>query len=281
MAARNTTQGFRVRPMIDLHSHILPGVDDGAQSLDDSLAIGRMAEADGIEVMACTPHFMPGMYDNQAADIRARVKHLNAVFEREGLQLALVVGADAHIRPDFTQCLKAGQILTLHDSRYVLVEPPHHVLPPRFEDFMFNIAVSGFVPVLTHPERLKWIEGNYAVMQKLAASGVWMQITAGSLAGRFGKRPQYWAERMLSEGLVSILATDAHNTKSRPPLLAEAHDLACTRVGSEEAGHLVRTRPALILQNEPPESAPQISVQFPVDSREPGFWRRLFGASAQ
>ncbi len=188
MAARNTTQGFRVRPMIDLHSHILPGVDDGAQSLDDSLAIGRMAETDGIEVMACTPHFMPGMYDNQAADIRARVKHLNAVFEREGLQLALVVGADAHIRPDFTQCLKAGQILTLHDSRYVLVEPPHHVLPPRFEEFMFNIAVSGFVPVLTHPERLKWIEGNYAVMQKLAASGVWMQITAGSLAGRFGKR---------------------------------------------------------------------------------------------
>jgi hypothetical protein len=74
--------------VIDLHSHILPGVDDGAQTLEDAIAIGRMAEADGIGVMACTPHFMPGVYDNQSSDIRARVKHLNDIFEREGLQVA-------------------------------------------------------------------------------------------------------------------------------------------------------------------------------------------------
>lgn len=267
--------------MIDLHSHILPGVDDGAKSIEEALAIGRMAEADGIEVMACTPHFMPGMYDNQAADIRARVAHLNEVFEREGLKLALVTGADAHVRPDFVECLKDGRILTLHDSRYVLVEPPHNVMPQRLDELIFNITVAGFVPVLTHPERLKWIEQNYTVVEKLAQSGVWMQITSGSLTGRFGSRPKYWAERMLSEGLVSILATDAHNVKSRPPLLAESYHLACTRVGSEEAGHLVVTRPALILENSTPESAPQIKSRPAVASRQPGLWRRLFGASAE
>lgn len=266
--------------MIDLHSHILPGVDDGAQSLDDALAIARMAEADGIEVMACTPHFMPGLYNNTSADIRARIAHLNGVFLREGLHLVLVVGADAHVRPDFVECLKEGRILTLHDSRYVLVEPPHHVLPPRFDELMFNITVSGFVPILTHPERLKWIEQGYAVIERLARAGVWMQITAGSVTGRFGSRPRYWAERMLSEGLVSILATDAHNTKNRPPLLAEAHVRAASMVGSAEAGHLVRTRPALILENAPPESVPVIEQRPAPANREMGFWRRLFGATS-
>lgn len=267
--------------MIDLHSHILPGVDDGAQTIDEALAIGRMAQADGIEVMACSPHFMPGMYDNEAQDIRARVRHLNEVFEREGLELALVVGSDAHVRPDFVDCLRQGRLLTLHDSRYVLIEPPHHLMPPRLEDLMFNISVAGYVPVLTHPERLRWIEQNYAVIERLAAAGVWMQITAGSLSGRFGKRPRYWAERMLSEGLVSILATDAHNTRSRPPLLAEAHDIARQRLGSSEADHLVRTRPALILENSPPEAAPRVAAQTTPASRETGFWKRLFGATAQ
>lgn len=266
--------------MIDLHSHILPGVDDGAKTLDDALAIARMAEDDGIEVMACTPHFMPGMYDNEAKDIRARVRQLNAVLEREGFNLALVVGSDAHVRPDFVEKLRAGEILTLHDSRYVLVEPPHQVMPQRLEDLFFNISVSGYVPILTHPERLKWIETGYPVVESLARSGVWMQITAGSLSGRFGKRPQYWAQRMLSEGLVSILATDAHNTKSRPPLLAEAYETARSEVGDEEALHLVRTRPEMILENAPPESVPAVRLSAPTPGREPGFWRRLFGASA-
>lgn len=267
--------------MIDLHSHILPGVDDGAQSLEEALAIGRMAESDGIEVMACTPHFMPGVYDNEALDVRARIKHLNDVFEQEGLHLALVVGADAHVRPDFVECLKQGKILTLHDSRYVLVEPPHHVLPQRLEDLMFNIAVAGYVPILTHPERLKWIEQGYDTVKRLARAGVWMQITAGSLAGRFGKRPRYWAERMLSEGLVSILATDTHNTRSRPPLLAEAHAVAKDRVGAAEADHMVLTRPAIILENRPPEEAPKTELQPASAKTEPGFWQRLFGVSAQ
>lgn len=267
--------------VIDLHSHILPGVDDGAQTLEEAIAIGRMAEADGIRVMACTPHFMPGVYDNQASDIRARVKHLNDVFEREGLEIVLVTGADAHVRPDFVDCLKQGKILTLHGSRYVLVEPPHHVLPPRLDELMFNIAVSGFVPVLTHPERLKWIEQSYATVQRLAQAGAWMQITAGSLTGRFGRRPQYWAQRMLSEGLVTLLATDAHNTKSRPPLLAEARDLAASRVGPAEAENLVSTRPAMILENRPPDEAPMIELRPVAARREPGFWRRLFGATTQ
>ncbi len=260
--------------LIDLHSHILPEVDDGAKSYDEALNMARMAVADGIQVMACTPHFMPGMYDNQAQDIRERIAHLNDVLLHENIDLALVVGSDAHIRPDFVSCLRGKQTLTLHDSRYVLFEPPHNLLPPRMEDILFDISVAGYVPILTHPERLKWIEGNYPIVQKLAQDGVWMQITAGSLTGRFGKRPQYWAQRMLAEGLVSILATDAHNTKSRPPILSEAYELAKTELGMDEATHLVVTRPECILANEGPETAPPLVTPKPVSKRS--FLHRLF-----
>ena len=263
--------------MIDLHSHILPGVDDGAQSFDEAIAMAKIAVADGIEVMACTPHFMPGLYDNNAADIRARTAQLNAQLVSQGINLALVVGGDAHIRPDFVNALQSGSILSLHDSRYVLFEPPHVSMPQRFEELLFNVKMSGYVPILTHPERFKWIENNYEIFQNLARNGVWMQLTAGSLTGRFGKRSKYWAQRMLAEGLVSIIATDAHNVTSRPPLLAEAVIAAQAEVGLDEARHLVVTRPLCVLDNAPEEAVPPILVPGVAKVEQGSFWRRIFG----
>jgi protein-tyrosine phosphatase len=263
--------------MIDLHSHILPGVDDGAKSLADSLAMARMAVENGIEVMACTPHFMPGMYDNQAYDIRRRVAELNDVLLQEDIDLALVVGSDAHVRPDFVSALRSGTLLTLHDSRYVLFEPPHSIMPQRLDDLLFNVMAAGYVPILTHPERLKWIERDYEFMVNAFKSGVWMQITAGSLTGRFGTRPQYWAQRMLSEGMVHILATDAHNTKSRPPLLAEGFDFARDEVGLDEATHLVVTRPMMVLENASPDTGPKTAVKVNQTKNSGGLFRRIFG----
>jgi protein-tyrosine phosphatase len=263
--------------MIDLHSHILPGVDDGAATLDDAFAMARMAVEDGIEVMACTPHFMPGMYDNTSEDILRRVDDLNRRLVDAGIDLALVAGADAHIRPDFVSCLRAGDILSLHGSRYVLFEPPHASLPQRMDDLLFEISIAGYIPVLTHPERLKWVEQNYPLIEKLSQSGVWMQITSGSLTGRFGKRPQYWAQRMLADGLVSIIASDTHNIKSRPPLMAKARDIAAHELGTAEADNLVRHRPICILEDKPPEEVPALPSLLEKNVSFGSTLRRLFG----
>lgn len=263
--------------MIDLHSHILPGVDDGAQSYEQAIAIARMAVADGIDVMACTPHFMPGLYDNNAEDIRLRIDQLRERLGFEGIKLTLVVGGDAHIRPDFVSCLNSGTILTLNDSRYVLFEPPHVSKPQRFEEFLFSVLTAGYVPILTHPERFKWIEQNYGIFRNLAKNGVWMQLTAGSLTGRFGKRSKYWAQKMLAEGLVSVIATDTHNVSSRPPLLAEAREAAEAEVGLDEAHHLVVTRPSCVLDNAPAEAVPPILVPNVAILEQGSFWRRIFG----
>ncbi len=237
--------------MIDLHSHILPGLDDGSQELPNSLEMAQRYVTQGVECVACTPHILPGLYNNSGQQIRLAVEQLQQQLEAEGIALRLVPGADNHITPDFVSRLRSGHLLTLGGTRYVLVEPPHHVAPARLEDLFFNILLADYVPILTHPERLTWIEEKYDLIKRLAGRGVWMQITSGSLLGKFGRRPCYWAERMLSEGLVHIMATDSHDNVRRRPDLLKGRMAAEQLVGAEEAEALVVTRPRAILDNKP------------------------------
>jgi protein-tyrosine phosphatase len=242
--------------MIDLHCHILPGLDDGAADLSISIAMANAFVADGVTVVACTPHILPGLYHNTGPQIRQATAHLQHTLHKEGIPLGLVSGADNHIVQGFTAELRSGHLLSLADTRYVLVEPPHHVVPPRLEDLFFNLLVGGYVPILTHPERLTWIKAHYQAIQRLVQAGVWMQVTAGSLAGAFGRNARYWAERMLDEGCVHILATDAHDVDRRPPNLRLGYEIAAKRVGDTEAGHLVFARPRGVLLNEPSQNLP-------------------------
>jgi protein-tyrosine phosphatase len=242
--------------MFDLHCHILPGIDDGAADVSVSIEMAKAFVADGVSVAACTPHILPGLYHNSGSQIREATVALQQVLDGEGIPLQLVPGADNHITPGFVAELRSGHLLSLSDSRYVLVEPPHHVAPPRLEDLFFNLLVGGFVPILTHPERLTWIESHYQTVRRLAQAGVWIQLTASSVAGAFGQTAQYWSERMLDEGLVHILATDAHDVKRRPPNLGEGRGFAAKRVGDLEAENLVVTRPRGVLMNEHPSNLP-------------------------
>jgi protein-tyrosine phosphatase len=242
--------------MIDLHCHMLSGIDDGASDLDVSIGMAKASMADGVSVLACTPHILPGLYHNNGPQIRQAVDALQRQLDQREIPLRLVCGADNHMVPDFVAGLQCGRLLSLHDSRYVLVEPPHHTEPPHLEEFFFSLLVAGFVPILTHPERLSWVPSRYGSIERLVQAGVWMQITAGSLTGAFGRTARYWAERMLDEGRVHILATDAHDCERRPPELSRGHDFAAKRVGAQEAEHLVVTRPRGVIVNALPSTLP-------------------------
>ena len=248
--------GERKSVMIDLHCHLLPGIDDGSKDLEMSLAMARMASSDGISTIACTPHILPGVYRNTGPAIRTAVAQLQESISEAGIPIALVTGADVHVAPDLGVQLREGKALTLNDSRYFLLEPPHHLLPPRLEDLIFGLQAAGYVPILTHPERLSWIEDHYDLIERFACNSVLMQITAGSLMGQFGRRPRYWAERMLDDGLCHLLATDAHNTERRPPRMAEARELIAQRIGHDEATNMVLGRPQCILNNLSPTELP-------------------------
>lgn len=256
--------------MFDLHCHLLPGIDDGAVDLEMALEMARIAAADGIRTVACTPHIYPGMYDNGAPGIRAAIAALQRELDGQGIALRLVEGADVHLVPDVLAGVRAGRIPTLAGSRYLLLEPPHHVAPPRFEDSVFDLMAAGLVPVITHPERLAWVESEFDVFERLARRGAWMQVTPGALTGRFGRRVKYWGERFVGEGLCMVLATDAHHPQRRPPLLAEAREAAAALVGGEEAGRMVDTRPAGVVADADPASLPPLPTAVPDAMPKPG-----------
>ena len=243
--------------MIDLHSHMLPGIDDGAADLSIALEMARMQIDQGVTIVACTPHILPGVYHNEGPQIRQAVANLQRAIDDAGLKLQLKPGADNHIAPDFAQQLRSGRLLTLGDTRYVLVEPPHSLPPARLDDLLFGILVADFVPIITHPERLGWVDDKYDLIKRMVDRGVWLQVTAGSLTGRFGTRPKYWAERMMCEGIAHILASDSHNITGRPPDLGAGRRAAEKLVGAAEADQMVMGRPFDIVSDKAAtESAP-------------------------
>lgn len=248
--------------MIDLHSHILPGIDDGSKSLEMSLAMARLAVEDGITTMACTPHIYPGLYMNSTAGIIAARDALQTSLDECGMPLILTTGADLHLVPGLLNRLREGTVPCLHNTRYLLLEPSHHVAPPQFAESVLQLVVAGYVPIITHPERLTWVEDNYRVFVDLVRQGAWMQVTAGALTGLFGPRAKYWGERFLGDGLTHLLATDAHSSGRRVPILSEAKAVAERLLGPREAQLLVEGRPSAILSNATPsEVAPPPALQ--------------------
>ena len=231
----------RLTSLFDLHCHIIPGIDDGSPDLETSLAMARMSAAEGVRIIACTPHIFPGVYDNSGPDIRRRVEALQSQLDAAGVDCRLVVGCDAHIAPDLVGKLRSGLVLGVGDSRYVLVEPPHHVLPPNVDRLFFDLLAAGYVPILTHPERMSWANDDF--LYRLIQSGTWMQVTGGSILGGFGQRAKRQAEKMLSQGWVHIVASDAHNVTQRPPAMGQAFRALCDLVGLDEAENLVKVRP--------------------------------------
>lgn len=235
--------------MIDLHSHILPGCDDGAADVVASLAMARVAVADGTRILACTPHILPGLYHNDAAGIARRVLALRKVLADAGVDLQLVIGADVHIAPDLPQKLADKVVPTLNGSRYFLLEPPHHIVPPNLVAFVERLVGAGYVPVITHPERLTWVSKHYDLIEEAGRAGALMQITAGSLTNQFGAKAKALADRMLEEGRIDLVASDAHNVSGRSPVLKPAYAVVGEALGAEAAHRLFVETPARILRN--------------------------------
>ena len=244
--------------MIDLHSHILPALCDGSQNMETSLEMARIAVEDGTTHLACTPHIYPGIYHNSSSTILPALRELQTALDDNAIPLTLVAGADVHMVPEVMSGLRQGNIPTLHGSRYFLLEPSHHVPVPGFLEQIDNFLNAGYVPLITHPERLRWLDDYYADFVTAAQNGAWIQITAGSINGEFGGNAKKWAERMLHDGIVHIIASDAHGIKHRRPAMSTGVIEAIRLTGDEaEISRMVQERPQAVLDNIDPADVPQ------------------------
>jgi protein-tyrosine phosphatase len=212
---------------------------------------------------------------NDTAGITAARDALQASLDEHGIALQLTIGADVHLVPGLVKALRAGEVPSLNGTRYVLLEPPHHVAPPRFAELVFDLVANGYVPVITHPERLTWIDDHFPTFVELTRQGAWMQVTAGALTGVFGPRARHWGERFVGEGLTHILATDAHSSGRRVPVFSEGLAIAQRLLGADEAQQLVQGRPSVIMNNLPPSQAAPLPARNSGRSSGAGWLRRL------
>ncbi|MFN3786538.1 MAG: tyrosine-protein phosphatase, partial [Thiothrix sp.] len=211
----------------------------------------------GITHLACTPHIYPGVYPNSVATIEPAMRQLQAALDAEGIPLQLVMGADVHMVHDVLQGLQEGGIPTLNGSRYVLLEPAHRLPVPRFLAHIETLLDAGFVPVITHPERLDWFATHYWDFIEAVRLGAWLQVTAGAICGDFGQQARRNAMRLLQAGVVHILASDAHGADFRPPILSSGVAAALDLLGdAQEVRRMVYDRPQVILSNAGPARVP-------------------------
>jgi len=178
--------------------------------------------------------------------------------------------------PEVLDGIRSGRVPTLGGSRYVLLEPSHHVRPPYFRESVFALIGAGYTPVITHPERLTWVDEEYADFKALSRSGAWMQVTGGALLGLFGPKAQRLAESFVAEGWADVIASDGHSAGRRAPVLAAAHAKAVTLVGADEAKQLVTGRPQAIIANTPADQVARPPAFNSQDLPIPGKIRSRF-----
>lgn len=220
---------------VDIHCHILPGIDDGASDIKISLGMADMAVRDGITTIIATPHQLGSFGQNRGNQIRDLVRQTQAALDAARIPLRVLPGADVRIEPGMVEAIQAGDVLTLADGgKHVLLELPHE-LYFSIDSLLAQLQTLGIQGILSHPERNAGILAKPKIADQLVDQGCLMQVTAGSLMGTFGPASQQLAESMLINGLVHFVATDAHGVRSRRPLMQRAFSRVCDMAGVEMA----------------------------------------------
>jgi protein-tyrosine phosphatase len=258
--------------MIDLHTHILPGVDDGVKTMDDAVAFARVAAADGVKTVVATPHYREGFYMNARPDVLAGVEALNVRLRAEGIALSVLPGAEVHISADLVERVKSGHAPTLADNgRTVLFELSMSQPQPDLENFVFQMRLAGLQVLFAHPERIAYFQDDVSRYEAVLRLGAFGQLTTGSVTGVFGESVIEFSEELVRKGLVHVVASDAHNTRGRPPVLSRALERLSAWAGDELARRMVDEFPKAFLAGRDPDCpAPETAI------RRPSWASRLF-----
>src|SRR5712691_8310707 len=236
--------------MIDTHLHILPGIDDGPATLQESLALARVLVQEGVSHAVATPQYNDQFPRHPTSEIQARVNELQQALDRHEIPLRLFAGHEALIKPGLVEDIQAGRLSTLNGSRYLLLELWNTTWLPDTERVIFELRAHGIVPIVAHPERYRAIQQDPGRLAALLQQGVLAQLTASSLISMQGKATRCCAESLLKKGLISCIASDAHGLNKRPPRVVRGLQRAAELLGQARVKQLIETQPAAIINNK-------------------------------
>lgn len=255
--------------MIDIHTHILPGIDDGVKNQAEALAAASKALEQGISGLAATPHIISGVYESSRTMIIQEVENLKNLLLSEGIELHIYPGAEYYADNAFFQRLSRGNILTINDTgRYVLLELPFQQVPYHFTKLIFSLRLRGITPILAHPE-LNWeLTADPEKLYNLILRGLLVQITSGSLVGLFGSVAQSSAILFCRQHWVHFMASDLHGPGGRLLQFNKARNYLIKLLGEEDARRILVNNPRLIIEGHP------ISIPQPIPLKKG--WPHLF-----
>lgn len=239
--------------MIDIHTHILPGVDDGSPDPEISLEMAEQAVRSGVNRLVMTPHCnIPEMFDNYNDDdvLRLRMEAFRKQVSEEGIPLELYTGMEVFGTPQVPDLLEEGRLMTINDTRYLLIEFPFGGAPYYATDILADICRMDYVPIVAHPERYEYVQKDPGIVDYWIWMGCGIQVNKGSLLGRFGRAPYYCGTRLLEEGMVSCVASDAHHSEWRTTYMDEVRLMLSQEYGEDYADFLTRANPERILEGK-------------------------------
>lgn len=237
--------------MIDIHNHLLPGIDDGAADMAAALRMAQLAVNDGITHLVCTPHIQPRVYDNNAETISGALEAFRMALADAGIELAVAAAAEVRFGLELMKGVVDDSIPWLGEwqgRRVLLLEFPHNEVPFGAEKLTQWMLDRDVLPMIAHPERNRGLLKDPDQLKPFLVQGCLVQLTAASLTGYFGRDSEQLAHQLLDEGHVTVIASDAHNEAYRPPALAAGAAAAEEVVGEQLAQALVRDNPWQLVQ---------------------------------
>jgi protein-tyrosine phosphatase len=239
--------------MIDLHCHLIPGVDDGPPHLAQALDMARMAVQDGVKTVVATPHINPKLYPNTKSTLQPQLAQLRHSLAEHGIELDVRLGAEIRVSEAVIDLLAQDELPFLGavgSTRVLLLELPHSHVPVGSLALVKQLLAHNIRPLLAHPERNKALMDDVSRLEPFVAAGCWLQLTAGAVLGDFGRKAQHVAWQLLDDDAVRVVASDAHNTDSRPPGLKRCYDLLTQRWGEAVAQDLLVKHPQQIVAGQ-------------------------------
>ncbi|MEA3414602.1 MAG: CpsB/CapC family capsule biosynthesis tyrosine phosphatase [Thermodesulfobacteriota bacterium] len=233
-----------------MHFHILPGLDDGPDDIAESVRMCRIAADDGIHTIVATPHMLKGIYNFSKKDVLKKVEELNSAIKAKNVPLTIFPGAEVVIVTRiFLYLIHKGDLLTMNNcGSHVILELTDYFPKEQIENFIKNLIENDMIPIISHPERNITIQKNITILSRFVKAGALSQITAMSITGDFGTRAQKISKEILKSGLAHVIATDAHSSTWRPPILSNGVRAAKEIIGEDKAVKMVTETPRLIIQ---------------------------------
>lgn len=237
--------------MIDIHCHILPGVDDGAKDYVESIGMAKHAARKGIKVIFATPHHKNGWHENKKNRILAKVNMLNSKLRKKRVPIKVLPGQEPRIYGELLEDYKAGKILTLNNqNKYLLIELPDSHVPAYAEKLLFNLQLEGITPIIVHPERNVQIRKNPDILYRLVMNGAATQITASSLLGKKGREIKKFSFKLIQHHLTHFVASDSHHLSRSGFMLGEAYEVINQKFGKKFSDIMKNNAESILLGKE-------------------------------